>query len=392
MTAGLNLLAGTPALLLSRPPRVGGAMAPGSSRSVNHYMRAIDMAAAGDYTALIARGTAVGDRNQSAAAPPARPPEVDALPQVHGQIAVGSANHLRFVKMADLGNISGAKSSLGPRPPPVPQTDVNKATVAELHPRRPEPLPLDLSGLLHGCPALNVTSADVQAALRKSGSGKAPGPTGLTNDHIKQLVGYGEKVDLPMLHALTGFINLFLGGGYVGFPAADWLSSASFHSFVKTKADGTPQAPRPNGGDPLRPLGINDTWTNVACRSVMTDDLRGRLRRFFEQLGQFGVGTPAGCPAVVLAVQAWLTDPDNAVFQSDLVNAFTIPSIASSLSAPCASTSPSSIRPCTPSLRATTCCSGAHASLVPTLYTSSPARWAASRGASGPACSTHSRS
>ena len=224
--------------------------------------------------------------------------------------------------MADLGNISGAKGSLGPRPPPVAQTDLNKATIADLHPRRLEPLPPDLSGLLHGCPTLHVTPADVQAALRRSGSGKAPGPTGLTNDHIKQLVGYGEKVDLPMLHALTGFINLFLSGGYAGVPAADWLSSASFHSFVKTKADGTPQAPRPSGGDPLRPLGINDTWTNVACRSAMTDDMRNRLRQFFEQLGQFGVGTPAGCPAVVLAVQAWLTDPDNAVFQSDLVNAF----------------------------------------------------------------------
>ena len=47
-----------------------------------------------------------------------------------------------------------------------------------------------------------------------------------------------------------------------------------------------------------------------------------RLRAYFEQIGQFGCGTPSGCPAVVLAVQAWLSDPDNAVYQSDLINAF----------------------------------------------------------------------
>jgi hypothetical protein len=322
-SAGLSLLGAAPALLFSRPPRGGGAMAIGGSRSINHFNRTFATAIKGDYITLASRATAAGDARVSKPSdPPFQPPGGPGGGLAPATIQVGDSRYRRFTQLTHVNNLSGATSALGPRAPPVEHSETNLQTVAQLHPNRPGPLPGGLYDLLATCPYVQVTKADVQRALTKSGNGKSPGPTGLTNDLIKQLVGFGDKVDGTLLTNLTEFCNIALRGDFIGVESASWLTDAAFHALLKTKPDGSPQALRANGGDAIRPLGIQDTLTNVACRAVLSPNMWTRLRAYFEQIGQFGCGTPSGCPAVVLAVQAWLSDPDNAVYQSDLINAF----------------------------------------------------------------------
>jgi hypothetical protein len=319
--AGLNLLAIFGAAVLDKPLRAGV-----GSRATNQLMDNLSALAAGDYIAVLdklhARGDARLARPPSAPKPPPAPddPSASAPP-------ISPANMSVITKLIRTGNYSKAATALAPERAAA-ATDLNVETVHGLFPAAGIPLDLDaLHARLPSCPVVVISTDDIRQALRKTARGKAEGVTGLTNDHLLDMVGWGDKTDAALIAALANFATAYVGGAFIDCPHADWLTRARFVPLIKSEADGTAKVAG-NGGDAIRPLGMQETLTNLCGRAFLNEDRKTELLAIFEPLGQYGLGTRSGCQAVALAVTTWLhkLDPSSteplAILQSDLSNAF----------------------------------------------------------------------
>ena len=320
--AGLNLLAIFP-LCFDKPLR-GAA----GSRGTNEIMDVLSALVAGDYTSAIDRFVRRGDKRASLPpAPPTPRPDPDDPSASPPPLTIRQMSTI--TDLIRVGNLSKAASALTPARAAA-ATSLNIETVTNLFPARTCPLDLpSLRDLLPTCPSVTVSLTDTVAALRKTNlhRGKSEGVTGFTNSHLLDLTGVGAKQDKPLIAALAGFATAYLNGSFIDVPQADWLTRARFVPLVKTETDNTPKVAS-NGGDAIRPLGMQETLTNFCARCFLTDVRLLELLNIFEPLGQYGVGTRSGCHAVALAVTTWLAHGDPfsddalAVLQSDIINAF----------------------------------------------------------------------
>lgn len=319
--AGLNLLAIFGAAVFDKPLRAGL-----GSRATNQLMDNLSALVAGDYIAVLDKLRARGDARL--ARPPAgpKPPPAPDDPSAPAP-PITAANMSVITKLIRAGNYSKAGTALAPERAAA-ATDLNVETVHGLFPAAGVPLDLDaLYARLPSCPVVVITADDVRQALQKTARGKAEGVTGFTNDHLLDMVGRGDKTDAALIAALANFATAYVGGAFIGCPHADWLTRARFVPLIKSEADGTAKVAG-NGGDAIRPLGMQETLTNLCGRAFLNADRKAELLAIFEPLGQYGLGTPSGCQAVALAVTTWLhaLDPSSAdvlaILQSDLNNAF----------------------------------------------------------------------
>ena len=322
--AGINLLAIFPAAVYDKALRGNGTRGNGT-RGSNSIQDNLSALIAGDYISVIDRVTRKGDARAAIAPPPPKPPpdpDSSAAPLTQAQMN-------NVTKLTRLGNLSKAATALTPAQAAA-ATTLNIETVLGLFPDRTTPLDIaGLTTLLQSCPHVNVTTPDILAALRKTNSkrGKAEGVTGFTNSHLLDLVGFGATQDTALVSALKGFAEAYLNGAFIGCEQADWLTRARFIALVKTETDSTPKV-ADNGGDALRPLGMQETLSNFCARCFLTTERSAELLRILEPLGQYGCGTSSGCHAVALAVTTWLRSADpfsdeaQAALQSDISNAF----------------------------------------------------------------------
>jgi hypothetical protein len=289
----------------------------------------------GSFVRLRAAAAALA-RSRAAAQPspaPAAAPAAPSLPQPPGTVepdpacptpALSTRVTRRFLALARQGQLRRAADALTPEQT-APFSDATFAVLAQLHPPLPGPYP---AGLL-----AQSVDAPVQASLSilRGVIGRlrpltAPGPSGLTNDHIRQL--FPPNASDAALQPLLDFVNLVLAGK-ISDRAADFLTASTLTALVKRDKEGNVQL-RDDGLPALRPLAVPETLYRI-CALCALVVLREQASKILVDCHQLGVGVSGSCEAIAEAVRAYLNDPDAAgaeaslsrvVLSFDMANAF----------------------------------------------------------------------
>lgn len=163
----------------------------------------------------------------------------------------------------------------------------------------------------------------------------APGPSRLTNDHLRQMFPPDSADDDPNLGLLVAFVNKVLAGvtsqhlTEVDAKTIDWLCASNLVVLLKLDAAGNPKT-RPDGLFELRPIAIPETLYRLVALSAL-HVLMPRITKLLETVQQLGVGVPGGVEAIATAIRLYLEDPDDlesgeellrVIYQVDFVNAF----------------------------------------------------------------------
>jgi hypothetical protein len=128
--------------------------------------------------------------------------------------------------------------------PHAPYDDGTAAVIEELHPPRMREIPEALLTPQPGEAPVQIDAAGLKAVLRRLKRKVAPGPSRLTNDHLRQLFPPDSADDDPNLGLLLFFVNKVLAGD-VDAETVDWLCASNLVVLLKLNARGEPKPRRP---------------------------------------------------------------------------------------------------------------------------------------------------
>ena len=216
----------------------------------------------------------------------------------------------RAFELAKQGLLQKASAALA-NSPPVQVTDAVVAEMQDKHPaaRRGEAEKVANLRPIQCSAATQVGVEDVEKTIRAFPRGSAAGPSGLKPQHLRDALVPGWQDEV--LRQIASLCNK-LARGEAPTSVRGWLCGASLAAL-----------PKPNGSG-LRPVAVGETWRRVVGKALATeaaDDLRSHLEPL-----QLGVGSKAGCEAIVHTVRQWLgrnkTDTRKVLASLDLSNAF----------------------------------------------------------------------
>lgn len=195
--------------------------------------------------------------------------------------------------------------------PPVEVTETVVAEMRNKHPeeRREEPDTFAKLRPIHSSAATQLGVDAWEKVIRAFPRGSAAGPSGLKPQHLRDALVPGWQDEI--LRQVTSLCNK-LSRGEAPAAIRGWLCGASLAAL-----------PKPNGSD-LRPVAVGETWRRVVSKALAAEAVED-LRNHLEPL-QVGVGSKAGCEAIVHTVRQWLgrnrTNTHKVLASLDLSNAF----------------------------------------------------------------------
>ena len=194
-----------------------------------------------------------------------------------------------------------------------PPAEVTNAIADEMrikHPRAREADTPRLSALREVNAAVvgAIQPDEVKRVIKDFPKGSASGPSGLKPQHLKDAIvpGWGDEV----ARQVSALLSL-LARGHAPQELQRYLCGATLVTLKKK--DGA-----------HRPVAVGDTWRRLVAKALCRRYAR-ELKKYSEPV-QLGVGTKAGCEAIVHTTRQWLgrnrTAKDKVFVKMDLSNAF----------------------------------------------------------------------
>jgi hypothetical protein len=171
--------------------------------------------------------------------------------------------------------------------------------------------------------AVQVDLATLRSVISRLRSGVAPGPSGLTNDLIKQLFPTSSEEDTENLVHLLAFVNAVLAGN-VTEATMDWLGASNLVALYKLDPAGNLKRRCVDGRPDIRPIAVPETLYRI-CALCALRALKGKIVGLLRETQQLGVGVPAACESIATLVRLYLEDPeadDAYCVMIDFANAF----------------------------------------------------------------------
>jgi hypothetical protein len=168
-----------------------------------------------------------------------------------------------------------------------------------------------------------VDLATLRSVIARLRSGVAPGPSGLTNDHIKQLFPTSSEEDTQNLVHLLAFVNAVLAGD-VTEATMDWLGASNLVALYKLDPAGNLKRRSVDGRPDIRPIAVPETLYRI-CALCALRALKGKIVGLLRETQQLGVDVPAACESIATLVCLYLEDPeadDAYCIMVDFANAF----------------------------------------------------------------------
>jgi hypothetical protein len=152
----------------------------------------------------------------------------------------------------------------------------------------------------------------VARAIRSLEDGVAPGPTGLRNDFLKQLLG--KKEDYPILSTFTQWVQ-FLAEGRIPKEVRGWFLGGKLFGVAKEGC---------NISEDARPIIAGESWKKVTFKTTLALDMDLIKTRLLPT--QVAVGAPNGLETLVHGTRAWLQqakhDTSKVLLKIDISNAY----------------------------------------------------------------------
>jgi len=178
------------------------------------------------------------------------------------------------------------------------------AVLDALHPPPRRPLPPELLDTTGEVPA-QVTATALAAVMTRLRRCVAPGPSLLTNDHLRSLFPAETDAEVEALAPLLSFVNKVLAAE-VDEETADFLAGATLAALYKSDGAGGLKV-RPDGRLDVRPIAMPETLYRVtalcglaACKVDIVTALTARM--------QLSVGVPSACEGIATAVRLYLEE------------------------------------------------------------------------------------
>lgn len=186
-----------------------------------------------------------------------------------------------------------------------PTTPATVQALQALHPVRPPPS----SPATHALPIAPEVTVDVVAkALQSFPADRAPGPSGLRVQHLREAASAGESDAL--LEHLASLIGLLVQGQACPAAAAAFAGASLI------------ALPKPRGG--LRPIAIGETLRRLTAKCLMAE-VRQQARDHLWP-AQVGVAVPSGAEVAVHTTRAWVErhaqQANQVLLKLDFKNAF----------------------------------------------------------------------
>ena len=189
--------------------------------------------------------------------------------------------------------------------------DLNRFFV--LHPA-PRPLPQDPSFVYprvpSHAPTVYIDMKDVSAAVLRLSSTAAPGPSGMSADHLKSSIK-----EPNFLFGLTALVNRIANGDIPDDIRAS-LTAGNLYSIFKRfdVVNGVKTAM-------YRPIVCGEEVVKLTSKILLSSCISKAVS--YLQPIQLGVGVPGGCEAVIHTAQSWAEQhPDWVILKVDMENAF----------------------------------------------------------------------
>ncbi len=204
--------------------------------------------------------------------------------------------------LASLGRLSDAKRAL--ESGGLAQLDVNTLQALHaLHPAAPEPVP-DFAASIRDVSAPELSVEMVRKVLLEQKRGVAAGPSGLSGDHLKVLLG-SERGLRDLTDVLQHIVR-----GRVPREVVPWLTTSRLIPLMKA-----------SGG--VRPVAVGEVLLRLAARCSLAVVKPQLVEYLGEGYLQVGAGIPGGSESQLLRIESALEgDPDSVVVALDLSNAF----------------------------------------------------------------------
>jgi hypothetical protein len=203
------------------------------------------------------------------------------------------------------GNIKAALRLLSSDDRPASDNDATIAALQARHPpaapdRKPLPPSRDYN-------ALQVTEAELIAAIKSFPAGSAGGPDGIRPQHILDLTN-NREAGPALVTSLTFFVNMLLAGRCPATVIPVFFGGSLIA--LEKKCGG------------VRPIAIGYTLRRLAAKCANTHAIHTIGAKLLPE--QLGLGTPGGSEAAVHATRRFLADmpPDYIIAKLDFNNAF----------------------------------------------------------------------
>jgi hypothetical protein len=161
-------------------------------------------------------------------------------------------------------------------------------------------------------PPPQLEAENVARAIRGLEDGVAPGPTGIRNDFLKQLLG--KKEDDAIVATFTDFVQ-FLAEGKVPPEVRPWFFGGKLFGIAKEGADVSQDA---------RPIIAGECWRKVAFKVSLSLDMDRIRRRLAPR--QTAIGVSNGLETLCHGTRAWLSqaklDTQKVLLKVDISNAY----------------------------------------------------------------------
>jgi hypothetical protein len=180
--------------------------------------------------------------------------------------------------------------------------------LGDLHGPLPRPIPeANAAQQAAGAP-VQVDLGVLRSVISRLRSGVAPGPSGLTNDHVKQLFPTASDADSDSLGNLLAFVNTVLAGN-VPEATAEWLCASNLVALYKLDPAGNLKRRQADGRPDIRPIAVPETLYRI-CALCALRVLKPKIKELLASAQQLGVGVPAACESIATLVRLYLEDPD----------------------------------------------------------------------------------
>ena len=130
----------------------------------------------------------------------------------------------------------------------------------------------------------------------------APGPSGLTNDHIKALFDTESEAGRLAMQPLLRFVNAALAGK-LNTVAVDYLTASTLVALYKP--DGEGGLKMVDGLPDIRPIAVPETLYRIAALCGL-ELVKDTAVRHLVDMQQLGVSVPCGAEAIATAVRLYL--------------------------------------------------------------------------------------
>lgn len=150
-----------------------------------------------------------------------------------------------------------------------------------------------------------VTSGMLAAVLRRLRHCVAPGPSMLTNAHLRSLFPSEMDAEVEALAPLLSFVNKVLAAE-VDEETADFLASATLAALYKSDGAGGLKT-RPEGKQDVRPIAMPETLYRLAALCGLAASKAEIVTALTARL-QMCVGVPSACEGIATAVRLYLEE------------------------------------------------------------------------------------